>query len=172
VSASDAVTVALDIEVEPEFAFAVFTRDLDSWWGRGPQYRFLAPYQGTLVLEPGVGGRLLHVADEAAGRVFVVGQIEVWEPPRRLALTWRLPNFAPDQVTRVSVSFEPTGDGTRVNVTHSGWDALPARHPARHGRTGHDFVMMRGQWWGDLLAAVKRHAERSQQPSPRGGDQR
>ena len=73
-SGSDAVTVALDIEVEPEMAFAVFTRELDTWWGRGPQYRFLAPYQGTLVLEPGVGGRLLHVADEAAGRVFVVGQ--------------------------------------------------------------------------------------------------
>jgi uncharacterized protein YndB with AHSA1/START domain len=172
VSASNAVTVALDIEVEPEFAFAVFTRDLDSWWGRGPQYRFLAPYQGTLVLEPGVGGRLLHVADEAAGRVFVVGQIEVWDPPRRLALTWRLPNFAPDQATWVSVSFEPTGDGTRVSVTHSGWDALPARHPARHGRTGHDFVMLRGQWWADLLSAVKRHAERSHQPSPRGEDQR
>ena len=170
-SASDAVTVALDIEVEPEFAFAVFTRDLDSWWGRGPQYRFLAPYQGTLVLEPGVGGRLLHVADEAAGRVFVVGQIEVWEPPRRLALTWRLPNFAPDQVTRVSVSFEPTGDGTRVSVTHSGWDALPGRHPARHGLTGHDFVMMRGRWWGDVLTAAKRHAERSRHPSHAGGNE-
>jgi len=95
----------------------------------------------------------------------------VWEPPRRLALTWRLPNFAPDQTTRISVSFEHTGDGTRVSVTHSGWDALPPRHPARHGRTGHDFVMMRGQWWADLLAAVKRHAERAQYPSHTGGNQ-
>jgi uncharacterized protein YndB with AHSA1/START domain len=171
VSGSDAVTVALDIEVEPELAFAVFTRELDTWWGRGPQYRFLAPYQGTLVLEPGVGGRLIHVADEAAGRVFVVGQIEVWEPPHRLALTWRLPNFESDQTTRVRVSFEPIGDGTRVSVTHSGWDALPARHPARHGRTGHHFVMMRGQWWADLLAFVKRHAERAQHPSHTGANQ-
>src|SRR4030095_10808958 len=89
VSGSDAVTVALDIEIEPEVAFAWVTRERDTWWGRGPQYRFLAPYQGTLVLEPGVGGRLLHVAYEAAGRVFVVGDAEAWEHPRRLALTWR-----------------------------------------------------------------------------------
>ncbi|HUK62723.1 MAG TPA: SRPBCC domain-containing protein [Dongiaceae bacterium] len=170
-SASDAVTVSMEIEVEPDFAFVVFTRELDAWWGRGPRYRFLAPYNGTLVLEPGVGGRLLHVADETAGRVFVVGTVEVWEPPHRLALTWRLPNFAAEQVTRVSVAFEPIRDGTRVSVTHSGWDALPDRHPARHGLAGHDFVLMRGGWWGDLLAAVKRHAERSRHPSHAGGNE-
>src|SRR6185436_5234376 len=129
VSATDAVTVSIDVDVEPELAFAVFTRELDTWWGRGPRYRFLSPYQGTLVLEPGIGGRLLHVADAAAGRVFVVGAVEVWEPPHRLALSWRLPNFAPEQSTRASVRFEPVGQGTRVSVTHSGWDALSARHP-------------------------------------------
>jgi uncharacterized protein YndB with AHSA1/START domain len=172
VSATDAVTVSVDIEVEPEFAFAVFTRELDTWWARGPRYRFLAPYQGTLVLEPGVGGRLLHVADQAAGRVFVVGAVEVWEPPHRLALTWRLPNFTPDQATRVSVSFEPAGDGTRIRVTHSGWDAVPGEHPARHGLAGRDFVLMRGQWWGDVLTAAKRHAERSRHPSHAGGNER
>jgi uncharacterized protein YndB with AHSA1/START domain len=169
VSATDAVTVSIDVDVEPALAFAVFTEELDTWWARGPRFRFLAPYEGTLVLEPGVGGRLLHVADATAGRVFVVGAIEVWEPPHRLALSWRLPNFAPEQSTRVSVRFEPVGQGTRVSVTHSGWDALPARHPARHGLGGHDFVMLRGHWWGDVLAAAKRHAERSQRPSHAGG---
>jgi len=57
-----------------------------------------------------------------------------------------------------------------VSVTHSGWDALPGRHPARHGLIGHDFVMMRGRWWGDVLTAAKRHAERSRHPSPTGGN--
>src|SRR5262249_26267722 len=94
VSATDAVTVSIDVDLEPTLAFAVFTEELDTWWGRGPRFRFLAPYQGTLVLEPGVNGRLLHVADATAGRVFVVGVVEVWEPPHRLALSWRLPNFA------------------------------------------------------------------------------
>ena len=171
-SATDAVTVSIDVDVEPTLAFTVFTEELDTWWGRGPRFRFLAPYQGALVLEPGVGGRLLHVADAVAGRTFVVGTVDVWEPPRRLALTWRLPNFAPEQSTQVSVSFEPVDHGTRVSVTHSGWDALPARHPARHGLGDHDFVMMRGHWWSDILAAAKRHAERSQRPSHAGGHER
>lgn len=171
-SASDGVSVSIDVDVEPELVFAVFTEELDAWWGRGPRFRFLAPYDGTVTLEPGVGGRLLHVQDAAAGRVFVVGRVEVWEPPHRLALTWRLPNFAPDQVTHVEVRFEPVPEGTRVTVTHRGWDSVPARHPARHGLTGHDFILMRGQWWGDILTAVRRHVQSRRVRAQAGGDQR
>jgi uncharacterized protein YndB with AHSA1/START domain len=100
-----------------------------------------------------------------------VGRVEVWEPPHRLALTWRSTNFAPDQVTRVDVRFEPVAEGTRVTVTHSGWDGLPPRHPARHGLTGREFVIMQGRWWGDMLTAVKRCAERPHSHS-QGGDTR
>ena len=111
-------------------------------------------------------------AGAASGRVFVVGRVEVWAPPHRLALTWRLPNFAPDQVTRVEVRFEPVPEGTRVTVTHRGWDSVPARHPARHGLTGHDFILMRGQWWGDILTAVRRHVQSRRVRAQAGGDQR
>lgn len=158
-SAADSVTVSIDVDVEPAVAFQVFTRELDAWWGRGPRFRFLAPYDGTLRLEPGVGGRLLHVAEP--GVSFVVGRVEVWEPPRRLALTWRLTNFTPEQQTRVDVRFEPAAAGTRVSVTHSGWDGIPAGHPARHGMTERAFVLFRGTWWADLLTAAKRHVEGS-----------
>ena len=158
-SASDTVTVAIDVAVEPAVAFDVFTRELDAWWGRGPRYRFVAPYGGTLMLEPGVGGRLLHVVD--SGVSFEVGRVEVWEPPRRLALTWRLTNFTPEQQTRVDVRFEPATGGTRVSVTHSGWDTIPVGHPARHGMTDRAFVLFRGHWWADLLDSAKRHIERS-----------
>src|SRR5437867_2533057 len=88
---------------------------------------------------PRLGGRLLHVVD--AGVSFVVGHVEVWEPPRRLALTWRLTNFTPEQQTRVDVRFEPAADGTRVSVTHSGWGTIPAAHPARHGMSDRAFVL-------------------------------
>jgi uncharacterized protein YndB with AHSA1/START domain len=172
VSAADGVSVSVDVEVKPDVAFAVFTKELDAWWARGPRFRFIAPYGGTVRLEPGVGGRLLHVQDDGAGRVFVVGRIEVWEPPHRLALTWRLTNFAPDQVTHVEVRFEPVAEGTRVTVTHSGWDSLPPEHPARHGLIGREFILMRGRWWGDLLAAAKHHSElRRFRVHARGGQQ-
>jgi uncharacterized protein YndB with AHSA1/START domain len=160
VSGSDGVRVSIDVAVSPAVAFEAFTAEIDAWWGRGPRFRFLAPYAGTLRLEPGLGGRLLHEAD-APPRVFVVGRILAWEPPRRLGLTWRLPNFAPDQVTRVEIVFDPIEAGTRVTVAHDGWDGLPLGHPARHGQVGRDFVVFRGRWWGDLLTALRRHVERA-----------
>jgi uncharacterized protein YndB with AHSA1/START domain len=158
-SAADAVTVAIDIDVAPDVAFDVFTRELDAWWGRGPRFRFVAPFAGRLTLEAGVGGRLLHAPDGIPEGAFVVGRVEAWEPPRRLAFTWRLANFAPDQVTRVDVCFDPAEDGTRVSITHSGWDTIPPTHPARHGLTDRAFVLWKGQWWADLLTAAKRHME-------------
>lgn len=165
-SAADGVRVAIDVAAEPAVAFEVFTTELDAWWGRGPRFRFVPPYAGTMRLEPGLGGRLLHVVDEA-GRVFEVGRIEAWEPPRRIAFTWRLPNFRPGQLTRVDVRFEPVDSGTRVTVFHDGWDSLPPEHPARHGQTSRAFVLMKGGWWGDLLTALKQLAETAR--DSRGG---
>jgi uncharacterized protein YndB with AHSA1/START domain len=171
VSHGDGVSVSIDVGVEPDLVFAVFTEEIDAWWGRGPRFRFVAPYQGTMVLEPAVGGRLLHVP-AAAGPAFVVGLVEVWEPPRRLAFTWRLPNFAPDQVTYVDVRFDPRAEGTRVTVTHRGWDGVPAGHPARHGLEDREFILMKGQWWGALLGALRRRAEARRAPAPVEGGHR
>lgn len=83
-TAAGGVRVAIDVDVEPAVAFEVFTAELDAWWGRGPRFRFVPPHAGTRRLEPGLGGRSLHVGDDG-GRVFEVGRIEAWEPPRRPA---------------------------------------------------------------------------------------
>lgn len=169
-SASDAVTVSIEVGVPPAVAFDVFTAEIDAWWQHGPRYRFVAPYGGVMKLEPRAGGRLLHVHDEAAGLLFEVGRVRVWEPPTRLVFSWRLDSFAPDEITLVEVSFEPAETGTLVTVTHRGWDSLRLDHPARHGQSGRAFVLFRGRWWADLLAAAKAHAERAQcTTDPRGG---
>jgi uncharacterized protein YndB with AHSA1/START domain len=159
VSDADAVTVSIEVAVSPAVAFAVFTRDLDVWWPRGPRYRFLAPYSGVLRLEPGVGGRLLHVRGDDTGDAFVVGRVRVWDPPGRLVFSWRLPNFAADQTTEVEIWFEAVADGTRVTLTHRGWDGVPIDHPARHGHVDRAFVLFKGRWWADVLGAAKRRAE-------------
>lgn len=168
-SAADAVTVSLEVAVVPAFAFAVFTEDLDAWWGYGPRYRFVPPYTGVMKLEPGVGGRLLHVRDEGTDDAFVVGRVRVWEPPERLVFSWRLANFAPGEETEVEVRFDAAPAGTRVTVTHRGWDGLPAGHPARHGQVAQAFVLFRGGWWADMLAAARRHAERDGRAATPGG---
>ncbi len=158
-SDADAVTVSIEVAVTRATAFEVFTEDLDAWWQRGPRYRFLAPHEGVLRLEPGVGGRLLHARDDAGDDVFEVGRVRVWDPPHRLVLAWRLPNFAAHQTTEVEIRFEVVGDGTRVTLTHRGWDGIPSDHPARHGQVDRAFVLFKGRWWADVLGSAKRHAE-------------
>jgi PhnB protein len=68
------------------------------------------------------------------GMVFEIGRIIAWEPGRLLAFTWRRASFAPDQITRVEVRFEPMGAETRVTVEHRGWDTVPQEHVARAPR--------------------------------------
>ncbi len=42
--------------------------------------------------------------------------VKVWDPPRRVAFIW---NSHPHET--VDVVFAPEGDGTRVTLTHYGW---------------------------------------------------
>jgi uncharacterized protein YndB with AHSA1/START domain len=142
-SADDAVTVTAFVAVDPELAFEVFTREVDVWWRRGPQYRPGRGRDGTMRLEGRVGGRVLEVYDEAAGDVYELGRVRVWDPPARLVFTWRGTNFTPEQSTEVEVRFEPDAGGTRVTLEHRGWATLPPDHPARHG-LGRAFSAMIG----------------------------
>lgn len=151
--------VTIVVAVDPSTAFRLFTDEVDAWWARGPKNRFRALWAGIMRFEPGVGGRLMEIYDEETCDAYEVGRIRVWEPGRRLLLDWRLPNFAPDEITEVEISFEPVEGGTRVTVEHRGWEALRLDHPARHGLAGDAFRMFRSRLWADHLAAIKRHAE-------------
>lgn len=150
------VTVTTTVAVDPATAFAVFTEEIDLWWGRGPRYRFLRSATGVLRFEPGESGRLVEAS--ADGEIWEVGRVLAWEPGARLAFEWRLTNFAPEERTEVEVHFEPTPEGTRVTVEHRGLLALPARHPARHGLDDRAHAAMIGRWWGALVASLREHA--------------
>ncbi len=107
--------------------------------------------RGVLAFEPAVGGRLTETY--ADGSVFVIGVIGVWEPPRRLVVSWCQASFSPEQSTELHVGFEPAGPGeTRVSIEHYGWDALPAEHAARHGFPLPAFQLRFAEWWRALLA--------------------
>ena len=155
----ETVRVSMELDVEPLRAFTLFTEDVDAWWARGPKNRFRAPWAGVMRFEPGVGGRLIEIYDEDEGDFYEVGRIHVWEPGRRLVFDWRIPNFAPGEITQVEIIFEPSGTGTRVTLEHRGWETLRPGHPARHGLTGAAFRIFRSQWWADHFVAIKRHSE-------------
>lgn len=45
-----------------------------------------------------------------------LGNVTIWDPPRRVSFTWK----SLEEET-VDVMFSPDGDGTRVTLTHYGW---------------------------------------------------
>jgi uncharacterized protein YndB with AHSA1/START domain len=146
--------VAVTVDAAPEAAFDMFTREVDAWWRRGPKYRFGGRKSGVMRFEPGEGGRLVEIYDDATGDLHEVGRILVWEPPSRLSFEWRASNYRPGQVTVVEVRFRAVDSGTRVLVEHRGWDSLPADHPARHGMDDVPFLQTMAGWWQEQLASL------------------
>jgi uncharacterized protein YndB with AHSA1/START domain len=152
----DRARVSVAVGVPPQAAFDIFTREIDRWWRRGPRFRHAGSRRGLVHLEPHVGGRLFEsIEGDGAERVFEVGRVREWDPPARLAFSWRNANFAPNESTEVVVEFTPAGDGTLVTVTHTGWAALRADHPARHGLEGAAFSRMMGLWWGEQMTSLR-----------------
>jgi uncharacterized protein YndB with AHSA1/START domain len=160
------VLLALRLNATPERAFAAFTEEIAQWWKPNGLFEFTRARSGVLSFEPGANGRLLETYDD--GSVFVIGQVSVWEPPRRLVVGWRQASFAADQSTELHVRFEPLGMQTRITVEHFGWDTIPIRHAARHGFPLDEFQRRFAEWWQGLLLQLRERLG-SAAPPTRGG---
>lgn len=159
-SAGDVVKVQTFVRVPVQVAFEVFTLELDAWWRTGPAYRVGGRHQGAMHLEPRLGGRVFQEYGERGSSVHEIGAITAWDPPSRFAFSWRGINFQHgDPSTLVEVRFEASGEGTRVFVEHSGFAALRADHPVRHGKDVAAFIGELGRWWGALCTSLREHAE-------------
>ena len=86
-------------------------------------------------------------------------QVVAMEAPHLFAFTWHPYAVDPDKdysaepQMRVEFRLEPAGEGTRLTVVESGFDALPAdrRDEALRSNTG---------GWEEQMRNVKAHAER------------
>lgn len=147
------VLSSIRVNSTPERAFAAFTGEIGQWWKPNGLFEFTRARSGVLSFEPGVNGRLLETYDD--GSVFVIGRLSVWEPPRRLVVSWRQASFAPDQTTELHVRFDPAGTQTRVTIEHFGWDTIPVSHAARHGFPLGTFQRRFAEWWQALLINLR-----------------
>lgn len=146
------VLVALRVKASPERAFAAFVNEIGAWWRPNGLFQTTPRAPGRLSFEPGEGGRLIETL--ANGKVFEIGKVLAWEPPRRLVFSWRQANFPPDLRTEVEVSFEAVGEETRVSVEHRGFDQVP-EGAARHGFPDQILLMRLADWWRTLLTSYR-----------------
>lgn len=110
------VLATVHVRRSQEDAFRVFTDRIGAWWPLLTHGCFGDKAAGLHF----AGGRL--VESSVDGETAVWGEVLAWEPPRRFAVTWH-PGRAGQPHSVVEVEFRTDEDGTRVELTHSGWEA-------------------------------------------------
>jgi uncharacterized protein YndB with AHSA1/START domain len=115
------------VNVPVETAFRVLTERMGTWWP-ATHHIGKAPFTG-IVVEPRVGRRWFE--RDSAGAECDWGRVLVWEPPKRVVVSWHLQpdwKYSADSSKASEVSFEFIVEGpeaTRMEFEH--------RHIERHG---------------------------------------
>jgi uncharacterized protein YndB with AHSA1/START domain len=115
-----AVRKSVVVACPVERAFEVFTREVGSWWPTHT-HSIGAEKITEIVFEEQLGGRIYEThADGGEGEW---GRVLLWEPPSRFAMSWH-PGHDAARAMRLEVSFAAEGEGTRVDLEHTGWELL------------------------------------------------
>ena len=109
-----------------ERAFALFTDRITEWWPQGDVPAAASGASGTVVLEPRPDGRIYRRGED--GGIEFLGEVQEWQPPHRLLLTWQ-PGAGAPASTEIEIRFTPEGETTRVDLEHRGWERLSERGP-------------------------------------------
>jgi uncharacterized protein YndB with AHSA1/START domain len=126
------MTIHKSIRVErpPELSFRVFCDEIGQWWPKGPS--FGGKRLTNMVIEGRVGGRLYEQHDD--GSEYEIGRVTAYQPPSVVAFTWRAPSW--EMPTQVEIRFIADGNGTRVELEHSGWEQAAAMLETRKNYDG------------------------------------
>lgn len=116
---------------EPATAFRHFTAEIGSWWPLRT-HSVCNEAAVSVEFEARVGGRILE--RDRHGGLHEWGRVLAWQPPHRVQFQW-YPGRDPVAATVVDVRFTAHQGGTRVELTHSGWERLGAL--ARKARLGY-----------------------------------
>ncbi len=124
----------------PEEVYYAFTACIHEWWPQAYNWG----EGGRMVLEAAVGGRVLQRFPD--GTEIVIGAVYAAESPTRLGFTWKWPEWQAH--TDVEVHFHGEGEGTRIELVHSGWERL--------GDLAQDWMTDYSRGWDEVLPGLER----------------
>ncbi len=135
---TDPVRKTVTVPLAAKEAFALFTEGLDRWWPKATHS--LSGAKASVRVEPREGGKVIETKPDGSEAPW--GTVTDWEPGARFGLDWYV-GRTPDEATHVDVVFTQTEAGTRVDLTHSRWEALgPKATEVQAGyATGWDHVL-------------------------------
>lgn len=114
---AEPIQQSVHVDCPVKEAFRLFTEDFGKWWPLAPGAGSDGDGQ-TYEIEPWAGGRLVERSRGGAEREW--GAVTTWNPPGSLEFTWN-PGGRKDERQTVSVEFQGEGEGTKVTLTHRGW---------------------------------------------------
>jgi uncharacterized protein YndB with AHSA1/START domain len=139
---ANSIRKSLTVPIRPADAFRLFTEGFGDWWP-GASHSVSAAKGAKpreIRVTPREGGHITEV--KADGELARWATITVFEPGRRLAFDWYLGRNEED-ATQVEVTFTPVDTGTRVELTHDGFDRLGEVAVAVDYAVAWDFVLGR-----------------------------
>ena len=124
------------VPLKPDQAFTLFTDRIADWWPietHSLSANRLKEASRGLMIEPHVGGHIIE--DCADGETRPWATVTAWEPGRRLTVSWYV-GRPESEATEVDIRFKEAEDGTRLELTHAGFEVLG--HDAQSTRDGYD----------------------------------
>ena len=128
-------------EASPSQVFEAWTDtvQLREWYG--PEGMACVVYENDV--RP--GGSYSLAMKSSDGDYRLSGTYEEVDPPNRLVMTWKWATS--DEITRVTVEFQPQGEGTKLRLTHTGF-------------SGADQASSHEQGWQSTLNDLGRYLQR------------
>jgi len=143
----------IHVDASPEIVFEVISRPehLSQWW----------PDEADIEPEAGASGHIVFHNTDRADTVQPITVVEI-EPPTRFSFRWayddgRVPSV--DNSFLVTFDLEPSGEGTRVRMTETGfrergWEAAVIEQQYNDHVTGWDYFVPRlGAYLSRLVAS-------------------
>jgi uncharacterized protein YndB with AHSA1/START domain len=113
------IVKTVTVRCTPARAFARFAEDFARWWPLSRVHT--GPDPVDCAIEPRVGGRVFERASDGCETLW--GTVLAYDPPHRLAFSWVV-QLSAEQAQLVDIRFTAEKGGTRVELTHSGWEKL------------------------------------------------
>jgi len=144
---TDAVLADIFVAAPPERVFEAISdpKQLMQWWGQTGMYR---ANKWEVDLRP--GGKWLCEGFGVKGDNYSVrGEYLEVDPPRTLVHTW-IASWSGSTATTVHWELTPTNGGTKINIRHTGFKAMP------------DAARDHAQGWSRVLVWMQGYAERGE----------
>ncbi|HLJ45768.1 MAG TPA: SRPBCC domain-containing protein [Bryobacteraceae bacterium] len=145
---------AVDVDCDREEAFRIFTERFAKWWPLA-SYSIHKERAKDCEMQPGVGGRIFERTKD--GKTHDWGFVIAWDPPRRLVFTWS-PGRKPDVGETVEVEFRVVAVGTRITVTHRGWERSGAQASIQRDEIGSQWTSILWICAEEMMASALCHA--------------